>query len=280
MRTLNTEAVIPVIRDLCIEACQQLSKNVIDALKDARGREESPLCQEILDMILENAAFASKNHLACCQDTGMTVVFLEIGQEICWEGMPLYDAVNEGVRQGYRDGYLRKSVVEDPLNRKNTGDNTPAMIYTDIVPGDKVKITILPKGAGSENMSALYMLTPADGVKGVKRAVLEAVERAGGKPCPPLVVGIGLGGTMDKAAILSKKALQRDIGVRNPQPHLAALEEELLEEINKTGIGALGMGGTVTALDVHIEAFATHIACLPLAITMQCHAYRHASAEI
>ena len=280
MRTLNTETVIPVIRDLCIEACQQLSKNVTDALKDARGREESPLCQEILDMILENAAFASENHLACCQDTGMTVVFLEIGQEICWGGMPLYDAVNEGVRQGYRDGYLRKSVVEDPLNRKNTGDNTPAMIYTDIVPGNKVKITILPKGAGSENMSALYMLTPADGVKGVKRAVLEAVERAGGKPGPPLVVGIGLGGTMDKAAILSRKALQRDIGVRNPQPHLAALEDELLEEINKTGIGALGMGGTVTALDVHIEAFATHIACLPLAITMQCHAYRHASAEI
>jgi len=280
MRILSTETLIPVVRDLCIEACQQLSTNVTDALRDARKREESPLCQEILDMIIENAAFASENHLACCQDTGMTVVFLEIGQEICWEGMPLYDAVNEGVRQGYRDGYLRKSVVEDPLLRKNTGDNTPAMIYPEIVPGDKVKITILPKGAGSENMSALYMLTPADGVEGVKKAVLEAVERAGGKPCPPLVLGIGLGGTMDKAALLSKKALQRDIGVRNPQPHLAMLEEELLELLNKTGIGALGMGGTVTALDVHIEGFATHIACLPMAITMQCHAYRHASAEL
>ena len=280
MRRIDTSAVIPVIRQLCIEACQQLSSNVTDALRDARAREESPLCQEILDMLLENAAFASENHLACCQDTGMTVVLLEIGQEVCWEGMPLYDAVNEGVRQGYRDGYLRKSVVDDPLLRKNTGDNTPAMIHVDIVPGDKVTITILPKGAGSENMSALYMLTPADGVQGVKKAVLEAVERAGGKPCPPIVVGIGLGGTMDKAAFLSKKALLREIGARNPKPHLAALEQELLEEINKTGIGALGMGGTVTALDVHIEAFSTHIACLPLAINLQCHAYRHACAII
>ena len=207
MRRIDTSAVIPVIRQLCIEACQQLSSNVTDALRDARAREESPLCQEILDMLLENAAFASENHLSCCQDTGMTVVLLEIGQEVCWEGMPLYDAVNEGVRQGYRDGYLRKSVVDDPLLRKNTGDNTPAMIHVDIVPGDKVTITILPKGAGSENMSALYMLTPADGVQGVKKAVMEAVERAGGKPCPPIVVGIGLGGTMDKAAFLSKKAL-------------------------------------------------------------------------
>ncbi len=280
MRSINTKELIPVIRGLCIQACQHLSANVTDALKDARRREESPLCREILDMLIENADYADKNNLACCQDTGMTVIFMEIGQEVCWEGEPLTEAVNEGVRQGYRDGYLRKSVVADPILRTNTGDNTPAVLHTEIIPGDRVTITVLPKGAGSENMSHLSMLIPADGVAGIKKAVLDAVDYAGGKPCPPLVIGIGLGGTMDQAAVLSKKALRRDIGNRNPKPHLAKLEEELLKEINDSGIGALGMGGTVTALDVHVEAYPTHIACLPLAITFQCHACRHAQAQI
>ena len=223
MRSINTKELIPVIRGLCIQACQHLSANVTDALKDARRREESPLCREILDMLIENADYADKNNLACCQDTGMTVVFMEIGQEVCWEGEPLMDAVNEGVRQGYRDGYLRKSVVADPILRTNTGDNTPAVLHTEIVPGDRVTITVLPKGAGSENMSHLSMLIPADGVAGIKKAVLDAVDYAGGKPCPPLVIGIGLGGTMDQAAVLSKKALRRDIGKRNPNPNLAKL---------------------------------------------------------
>lgn len=280
MRIINTQEVIPIIRKLCIQACQHLSTNVTNALKDARTREESPLCQEILDILIENAEYADKNNLACCQDTGMTLIFMEIGQEVCWEGLPLTEAVDEGVRQGYRDGYLRKSVVADPIKRTNTGDNTPAVLYTEIVPGNRVTITVLPKGAGSENMCHVSMLTPADGTAGIKKAVLEAVDRAGGKPCPPLVIGIGIGGTMDKAAVLSKKALHRDIGERNTTPHLAKLEKELLEEINNSGIGALGMGGTVTALDVHIEGYPTHIACLPLAITFQCHAYRHAKAVL
>lgn len=280
MRVINTQELVPVIRGLCIQACQHLSTNVTDALKDARKREESPLCKEILDILIENADYADKNNLACCQDTGMTLVFMEIGQEISWEGMALPEAVNEGVRQGYQDGYLRKSVVADPIKRVNTGDNTPAVLYTEIVPGDKVKITVLPKGAGSENMCHVSMLIPADGTTGIKKAVLDAVDRAGGKPCPPLVIGIGIGGTMDKAAVLSKKALMRDIGERSSVPHLAQLEEELLKEVNDSGIGALGMGGTVTALDVHIEGYPTHIACLPLAITFQCHAYRHAQAVL
>ena len=280
MRVINTQELVPVIRGLCIQACQHLSTNVTDALKDARKREESPLCKEILDILIENADYADKNNLACCQDTGMTLVFMEIGQEISWEGMALPEAVNEGVRQGYQDGYLRKSVVADPIKRVNTGDNTPAVLYTEIVPGDKVKITVLPKGAGSENMCHVSMLIPAGGTTGIKKAVLDAVDRAGGKPCPPLVIGIGIGGTMDKAAVLSKKALMRDIGERSSVPHLAQLEEELLKEVNDSGIGALGMGGTVTALDVHIEGYPTHIACLPLAITFQCHAYRHAQAVL
>lgn len=280
MRILNTEELIPVVRELCMEACHNLCENTVQGLRDAREAEQSPLSREILDTLLENADYARENRLACCQDTGMTVVFMEIGQEVCWQGMPVARAVDEGVRQGYRDGYLRKSVVDDPILRKNTGDNTPAMLTCEIVPGDKVKITVLPKGAGSENMSRMKMLTPADGVAGIKAFVLEAVELGGGKPCPPLVVGVGIGGTMDKAALLSKKALEREIGSRSPKEHLALLEEELLQEINKTGIGALGMGGTVTAMDVHIEAMATHIACLPVAVNLQCHSFRRAVAYL
>lgn len=280
MRILNTETLIPVVRDLCIEACQQLSTNVTDALRDARKREESPLCQEILDMIIENAVFASENHLACCQDTGMTVVFLEIGQEVHFEGGSLEEAVNEGVRQGYVEGYLRKSVVKDPLIRENTKDNTPAVIYYEIKPGNKVKITVAPKGFGSENMSRVFMLKPADGIEGVKNAVLTAVKDAGPNACPPMVVGVGVGGTFEKCALMAKKALIRPVNERSAIPYVKEMEEELLARINATGIGPGGLGGSTTALAVNINTYPTHIAGLPVAINICCHVNRHAIREL
>ncbi|AOY75424.1 fumarate hydratase [Clostridium formicaceticum] len=280
MRIIDTKEVIPIIKNLCKKACYALDEDFIEVLKASFEKEESPLGKEILESLIENAIYAKKEQVACCQDTGITIVHMEIGQEVTWEGIPLIDAINEGVRQGYVEGYLRKSVVQDPILRKNTGDNTPAVVRTEIVAGDQVKVTIMPKGAGSENMSRLKMLTPADGIKGIKEFVIETIELAGGKACPPYIVGIGIGGTMDLAAWLAKKSLERPIGDRNKAEHLAALEIELRDIINDLGLGPLGLGGRVTALDVHIEAYACHIASLPIAVNLQCHANRHAVVTI
>jgi fumarate hydratase subunit alpha len=280
VRVINTKDIIVVIKELVKKSCYELDDNLIGSLKNALDIEESDLGREIIETLLENADYARKEQIPCCQDTGVAVVHMEIGQRICWEGQPLQDAVNEGVRQGYIEGFLRKSVVRDPIIRENTNDNTPAVLHCDIVPGDKVKITIMPKGAGSENMGRLAMLTPADGVVGIKKFVIETVRLAGGKACPPLIVGVGIGGTMDQAAWIAKKALQRPIGHNNKEEHLYRLEQELKKEINDLGIGPLGVGGRVTALDVHVETYPTHIACLPVAVNLQCHADRHAAAEI
>ena len=280
MRKMNTEQLIPEIRELAMKACYELDDNVVNAFRDALQREKSEYSRQTLELLIENAEYAKMEQIPCCHDTGVCVVLLEIGQEIAWEGMPLFDAVNEGVRQGYRDGYLRKSVVKDPLERVNTGDNTPAVLHTEIVPGDKVTITVMPKGGGSENMGAFTTLVPGEGPEGVKRFVMETIKHAGGKTCPPIIVGVGVGGTMDYCTWIAKKALLRPIGQRHPKPLYAKLEEELLAEINKTGIGTLGRGGTVTALDVHVEYYPCHITALPVAVNLQCHASRHASKTI
>lgn len=280
MRILNTEILVPVIRDLAMKACYELGDNVIDAFKDALAKEESPYSRDTLKLLIENAEYAKKEQIAVCHDTGTAVVILEIGQEVFWEGKPLADQVDEGIRQGYRDGYLRKSMVKDPLDRVNTNDNTPCILHTEIVPGDKVHITVMPKGGGSENMGSFTTLVPAEGIEGVKKFVLDAVKYAGGKTCPPIIVGVGVGGTMDKCTWIAKKALLRPIGERHTKPLYAKLEEELLEGINNMGIGTLGMGGTVTALDVHVEYFPCHITALPVAVNLQCHASRHASTTI
>ena len=280
-RIMNTQELIPVVRQLVMKACYELDDNVIDAYRAALEKEESPYSRDMLKLLIENAEVAKREQVACCHDTGACVVLLDIGQEICWEGQPLEDAVNEGVRQGYADGYLRKSMVADPLDgRKNTGDNTPCILHAHIVPGDKVHITVLPKGGGSENMSAFKNLIPADGIEGVKQYVLDIVKDAGGKTCPPIIVGVGVGGTMDYCTYIAKKSLLRPIGQRNPNPLYAKLEEELLEAINNFGIGTLGMGGTVTALDVHVESYPCHITSLPVAVNLQCHASRHADTTI
>jgi fumarate hydratase subunit alpha len=280
MRIINTEAVVPVIRGLAMKACYELNDNVLDAYRQALAKEESPYSRDTLQLLIENAEYAKKEQIACCHDTGTSVVMLEIGQEIAWEGKPLIDQVNEGIRQGYRDGYLRKSIVRDPLDRVNTNDNTPAVVHTEVVPGDKVHITVMPKGGGSENMGSYTTLVPGEGIEGVKKFVLDSVKSAGGKTCPPIIVGVGVGGTMDYCTWIAKKALLRPIGQKHTKPLYAKLEEELLEEINKMGIGTLGMGGTVTALDVHVEYFPCHITALPVAVNLQCHASRHASAVI
>lgn len=280
MRKLKTDDLIPIIKELCKKACYELDYEFIDKLKESLDVEESSLGKEVISELISNAENARENQVACCQDTGITLVHMEIGQDVTWEGMYLKDAINEGVRQGYIEGYLRKSVVGDPIIRENTGDNTPAVIKTDIVEGDRVRIIVMPKGAGSENMSRLKMLTPADGVEGIKKFVLETVVLGGGKPCPPLIVGVGIGGTMDEAAWLSKKALQRPLGKISKLEHLKILETELLDEINKTGVGPLGLGGRVTALDVNVETFPCHIASLPVSVNLQCHASRHAEQTI
>jgi fumarate hydratase subunit alpha len=280
MRILNTEVLVPVIKDLAMKACYELGDNVIDAFKEALAKEESPYSRDTLKLLIENAEYAKKEQIAVCHDTGTAVVILEIGQEVFWEGKALSDQVDEGIRQGYRDGYLRKSMVKDPLDRVNTNDNTPCILHTEIVPGDKVHITVMPKGGGSENMGSFTTLVPAEGIEGVKKFVLDAVKYAGGKTCPPIIVGVGVGGTMDKCTWIAKKALLRPIGERHTKPLYAKLEEELLEGINNMGIGTLGMGGTVTALDVHVEYFPCHITALPVAVNLQCHASRHASTTI
>ena len=252
-----------------------LGEDVYNALKEGVSREESPVGKDVLSQLIENADIARSDRVPMCQDTGVAVVFVELGQDVHIMGGLLADAINAGVAKGYKEGYLRKSMVSHPLERKNTGDNTPAVIYTDIVPGDKLKITIAPKGGGSENMSGIKMLKPSDGVEGVKKFVVELVKAAGSNPCPPIIVGVGIGGTMDKAAFLAKKALLREIGEHNPNPSDADLESELLKLVNDTGIGPAGLGGRVTALAVNVETYPCHIASLPLAVNIQCHAARH-----
>jgi fumarate hydratase subunit alpha len=280
MKIIDTTEIVPVIAALVKKACYELDDNLVNALHSALQKEESPYGKDTLRLLIDNAEYAKKEQIACCHDTGACVVVMEIGQEVSWTGIPLIDAVNEGVRRGYGEGYLRKSMVRDPLDRVNTGDNTPALFHSEIVAGDKVHIDIFPKGGGSENMGALSMLVPAAGEQGVKDFVMETVERAGGKTCPPMIVGIGIGGTMDKCSWLAKKALLRPIGERNPDPRYARLEEDLLEQINDLGIGPMGTGGRVTALDVHIEQYPCHITSLPVAVNLQCHANRHASAVL
>lgn len=257
-----------------------LGEDVVAALENARGKEESPLGREIINQILENAKIAKDEKMPLCQDTGLAAFFVELGQDVHVEGGNFEEAVQEGVRQGYKEGYLRKSIVEDPLRRKNTGDNTPAVISIRIVPGDRVKITILPKGGGSENMSAVKMLKPSDGEDGVKSFVVDTVMKAGGNPCPPIIVGVGIGGTFDKCAYLAKKALLRTVGSTHPDPYYAAMEKELLEKVNNTGVGPQGLGGRITALAVHIEAHPCHIASLPAAVNTQCHSARHKEVVI
>ena len=275
MRTISTDEIIKNIREMCIEANYYLSDDMKDKIDHACQVEESPLGRQILSQLEENMQIAESSQIPICQDTGMAVVFLKIGQDVHIEGMNLEDAVNEGIRQGYVEGYLRKSVVGDPLLRENTKDNTPGIIHYEIVPGENIDITVAPKGFGSENMSRVYMLKPADGIEGVKDAVLDAVKLAGPNACPPVVVGVGIGGTFEKCALLAKKALTRDTNVHNSILYVKEMEEDLLEKINNLGIGPAGLGGRITALAVNIETYPTHIAGLPVAVNMCCHVNRH-----
>ncbi|HWR44103.1 fumarate hydratase [Sporomusa sp.] len=281
MRTIQSQQITDAVAKLAIDANYYLSEDVFNALVEGKEKEESPLGKEIFDQIIKNACIARDEDKPMCQDTGLAVIFVELGQDVCIEGGTLEAAVNAGVAKGYTEGYLRKSAVAEPLfNRKNTGDNTPAIIHVESVPGDQLKIVLAPKGAGSENKSALKMLIPADGVAGVKKFVVETIENAGSNPCPPIVVGVGIGGTMEKAAYLAKKALIRPLTKRNDHPDYAKLEGELLGLINKTGIGPQGLGGRITALAVNIEWYPTHIASLPVAVNINCHATRHAEVVL
>ncbi len=280
MREISVKKIIDVIENMCIEANLYLPEDIKCALRESKESEDGKIAKEILGDIIENFAIAEKSRIPVCQDTGMACVFLEIGQEVHFVGGDLYEAVYAGVRQGYEKGFLRKSVVSDPVLRGNTGDNTPAVIYTDIVKGDKVKITVAPKGFGSENMSQIKMLKPSDSIEGIKNFVLNVIEDAGANPCPPMVVGVGIGGTFDKCALLAKKALLRPIDTENPQKYYADLEKELLEEINKSGIGPQGFGGKTTALGVNIETMSTHIAGMPCAVNISCHVTRHKTQVI
>ncbi len=276
MRTINVDKVTEAIKEMCISANYFLSSDMETKMKEAREKEESPLGKQILSQLLENLEIAGTDQIPICQDTGMAVVFLEVGQDVHFEGGSLEDAVNEGVRRGYTEGFLRKSVVGDPLVRENTKDNTPAVIHYCIVPGDQVKITVAPKGFGSENMSRIFMLKPADGIEGVKNSILTAVKEAGPNACPPVVVGVGIGGTFEKAALMAKQALIRPAGSYSEIPYVKEMEVELLEKINGLGIGPGGLGGRITALAVNINTYATHIAGLPVAVNMCCHVNRHA----
>ncbi len=276
MRKICKDEIISAVKEIFLEAGKCLPNDVTEAFVLAREQEISPLGKAILDQLIENKEIAETEGLALCQDTGFAVVFVEWGEKVLFDGENLYEAINEGVRLAYQEGFYRKSIVSDPLfDRKNTGDNTPCLLHIDIVPGDKVKIIAAPKGGGSENMSAIKMLRPADGVEGVKKFVIETVEKAGGNPCPPIIVGIGIGGTFEKSAFLAKKALLREIGSKNIDNRYAKLEEDLLEAINKLGIGPMGFGGRITALAVHIEFYPCHIASLPVAVNIQCHSARH-----
>ena len=280
MREIHISEIISTVRDLCIESNYYLSSDVKESLCKAKEDETWPLAENVLDQLILNSNIAQKEDMPICQDTGMACVFVEIGQEVHIVGGLLQDAINEGVRRGYDEGFLRKSVVKDPIYRVNTKDNTPAIIYYDIVSGDKIKITVAPKGFGSENMSRIKMLKPSDGLQGVKDFIIETVKLAGPNPCPPIVVGVGIGGTFDKAAYLAKKALIRPLNKRNDEKFYSDLEEELLETINKLGIGPQGFGGKTTALGLNIETYPTHIAGLPVAVNINCHATRHKEREI
>ncbi|MBQ8184184.1 MAG: fumarate hydratase [Lachnospiraceae bacterium] len=280
MREITAQQITDVVEKLCIEANQFLPKDVQGAIRRCRACEDWEIAQGVLDKIITNFEIAEQEQVPICQDTGMACVFLEIGQDVHIVGGDLREAVDEGVRRGYDKGYLRKSVVKDPVRRGNTGDNTPAMLYTEIVPGEQIKITVGPKGFGSENMSAIRMFKPSAGIEGIKDFILETVEAAGPNPCPPMVVGVGIGGTFDKCALLAKKALMRSTDVRNGDPYYAALEEEMLEKINKLGIGPQGFGGKTTALALNIETMPTHIAGMPCAVNINCHVTRHQSEVI
>lgn len=276
MRSISVSEITRQIRDMCIEANHFLSPDMKKVFESSVEKECSPLGKQILEQLKENLMIAGEDKIPICQDTGMAVVFVKIGQEVSVEGGSLTDAINQGVREGYINGYLRKSVVRDPIERKNTRDNTPAVIHYDIVPGEGMEITVAPKGFGSENMSRVFMLKPADGIEGVKNAVLTAVKEAGPNACPPMVVGVGIGGTFEKCALMAKHALTRDLEEESPIPYIRDLEQELLEKINCLGIGPGGLGGTVTALAVNIETYPTHIAGLPVAVNICCHVNRHA----
>jgi len=274
MREIHVDEIRDNVAQICIEAAYDLSEDVCTAFDRAQETETAPAAKEVIGLLKENARIAREDRIPICQDTGIAVFFVELGQDLRIKNGFLTDAINEGVRKGYKEGYLRKSVV-DPLTRKNTGDNTPAIIYTEVVPGDKLRISFMPKGAGSENMSAIRMLRPTEGIEGIKAFVLECVRKAGANPCPPIVVGVGIGGTFEKAAVMAKKSLLRHIGSPNPKLELASLEEELLKAVNRTGIGPEGLGGEVTAMAVHIESHPCHIASLPVAVNINCHAARH-----
>ena len=280
MRSVDVSIVTRNIKEMCIQANHFLSEDMDIAMKKAVETEEAPLGKQILTQLQENLKIAGEDMIPICQDTGMAVVFIEVGQEVHFEGGSLTDAINEGVRQGYVEGYLRKSVVGDPIIRENTKDNTPAVIHYNIVPGDKVKITIAPKGFGSENMSRVFMLKPADGIEGVKNAILTAVQDAGPNACPPMVVGVGIGGTFEKCALMAKDALTREVGTHSDIQWVKDLEEEMLETINKLGIGPGGLGGTTTALAVNVNTYPTHIAGLPVGINICCHVNRHIVREV
>ncbi len=278
MREISANEVIQAVKKLCIEANYYLGEDVQKALREAYEKEESPVGKATLKQIIDNFEISKQGEFPMCQDTGTAVFFVEMGDQVCLKEGNLFDAINEGVRQGYKEGYLRKSILADPIERKNTGDNTPAVIHLDIVKGDKLKIVCVPKGGGSENMSEVKMMKPADGVEGVKEFVIDKVKRSGSNPCPPVIVGVGIGGTFEKCAEMAKRALLRPIGSKHPNPFYAKLEEELLEEINKLGIGPQGFGGTQTALAVHIETYPCHIASFPAAVNINCHVARHKEA--
>lgn len=275
LKQIGVEEIIEAVEELCISSNYDLGKDVIDSYKKALNTESSPLGRRVLECLIENAQIASTERVPICQDTGMAVLFVEAGQDLHIVGGSLSQALNEGVRRGYENGYLRKSVVTDPFERINSGDNTPAIIHYEIVPGDKLRITVAPKGFGSENMGGIKMCKPSEGLEGAMQFVVDTVDRAGGNPCPPIIVGVGAGGTMEKAALLAKKALTRPVGQYNPEERLAQIERELLERINSLGIGPQGFGGTTTALAVNLETFPTHIAGMPVAVNINCHATRH-----
>ena len=280
MRDVNVSEITKNIKEMCIEANHFLSEDMKKVFKNAVDSEESPLGKQVLNQLNENLSIAASDMIPICQDTGMAVIFINVGQEVHFTGGDITDAINEGVREGYVEGYLRKSVVSDPLIRENTQDNTPAVIHYSIVPGDKVEITVAPKGFGSENMSRVFMLKPADGIEGVKNAILTAIKDAGPNACPPMVVGVGIGGTFEKCAILAKKALTRNLEEKSDIEYVRNLESEMLEKINKLGIGPGGLGGTQTALAVNIETYPTHIAGLPVAVNICCHVNRHVKREL
>jgi len=281
LREVDVSEITRVVKQLCVDANIYLDRDVVEKIEEFAEKEDSPVGKEILGQILANARMASEEQMPMCQDTGIAVVLIELGQDVHVSGGDLNEAINEGVRRGYRDGFLRKSLVDDPVfDRRNTQDNTPAVIHMEIVSGDSVKITLAPKGAGSENMSEIRMMKPADGIEGIKDFVVQRVSVSGGMPCPPIIVGVGIGGDFEQCAYLSKKALLRPLNVKNPDPRLSALEEELLLRINRLGIGPLGLGGRTTALAVQILTMSCHIASMPVAVNLQCHAQRHKTATI